>query len=191
MFKKASLLIDYNINTTQLLDNNIIYAYYYLFDKNYIKLEEFLLLAIHNNKSNIFALYFYAEYNRIIVKNLKISKKYYNMGVRYHCIDSMLKLAEYYYTKQKYNKMVYYYKLAADNNNIKAMYNLGLYYKTILNYNSMVKYFNMAALLGDIESMEYLIQYYDNIQNKGVLTTSICPVQANARDEKNKYYILI
>lgn len=162
--------------TSLLLDNDMLQAHYYFFDKNYTKLEEILLLAIENNKSNIYALLFLAEYYRITVNDFKTAKKYYIMAITYNCVDSMLKLAEYYYNKHKYNKMIYYYKLAANNNNILAMYNLGIYYKAITNYDDMIKYFSMASLHGDIPSIKYLVQYYHSINNN---------------EEKYKYLLMI
>ena len=102
-------------NNIKLLEYDDIKKYY----------QNLLMLNPSDTKIIISLAYYYEE----VEKNYSEMKKYFELAIKYGCVEAMVNLAYYYEEiEQDYEKMNQYYLMGCEHGDIESMENLESFY---------------------------------------------------------------
>ena len=127
----------------------------------------FLMSEYQNNEAQLLLGYF-CENCYMICKNESQNIQFYKSDSKESELGNLFNSPKIIFTKDDFNKAIYYYSLSANQNNVKAQYMLGRFYLYGNKVNHDVKkaifYFTLAANQNHLEAQFELGRiYYSNI----------------------------
>ena len=195
LYKIHALICKHIVKEEPTNDLELFYFgwYYFIIEKNYILMKQYLNMAIQHGHAT--AMYTLGTYYHNVDKDYDKMKQYYTMAIQHGHSNAMNNLGYYYKNiEQDYDKMKQYYTMAIQHGDSIAMYNLGYYHETAeKNYDKMKKYYTMAIQHGDSDAMNNLGVYYQNIEKeydkmKQYYTMAIQHGSTKAINNLSRYY---
>ena len=166
LYKIHALICKHIVKEEPTNDLELFYFgwYYFIIEKNYILMKQYLNIAIQHGHAT--AMYVLGYYYKNIEQDYNKMKQYYTMAIQHDNSDAMSSYGHYYQCVEKdYDKMKTYYTMAIQHGHSTSMNNLGHYYQFVeKDYDKMKQYYNMAIQHGYAIAMFNLGFHYQVVE---------------------------